>query len=139
MIPKITQNITPRRRATNSRYSFTNTSKRYKRFNYSFERGSINSSTLTLAFSLIIIGGVAMLGFFYLGQVLGTASQGSDIQELEEKIVELKEQQREVELEGARLRSIDTIEDRVNQLNLIDTSKVTFLEIAPDKVAALSD
>jgi hypothetical protein len=80
-----------------------------------------------------------VLGFFYLGQVLGTASQGSDIQKLEEQIVELKEQQREVELEGARLRSIDTIEERVNQLNLVSTSKVTFLKTSPDKVAALSD
>lgn len=140
MTAKIVQNVIPRRRENNSRRFFANALKRHNRFNYSsWQRGSINSSTLTLAFGLVIISGVAVLGFFYLGQVLGTASQGSDIQNLEEQIIELKEQQKEVELEGARLRSIDAIEDRVNRLNFVSTSKVTFLDMAPDKVAALTD
>jgi|GEM_PF-4330445 hypothetical protein len=139
MTQKRAQNVIPRNREKNSGRSYGQAFRKHKNFNSSkWQRGSINSTTLTLVFGLVIIGGVAVLGFFYLGQVLGTASQGSDIQRLEEKVVELKEQQTEVELEGARLRSIDTIEDRVKQLNLTTTSKVTFLEVTPDKVAALN-
>lgn len=105
---------------------------------YRWQTGSINSTTISLAFGLLIIASVFSLGFFYLGQVLNTASQGSDIQQLEEKIVELKEQQRQVELEGARLRSIDNIEERVHDLNLVATSKVTFLNPSVDNVVALN-
>ncbi len=104
----------------------------------SWQSGSINSTTVSLVFGLLIIISISCLGFFYLGQVLNTASQGSDIQQLEEKIVELKEKQRQVELEGAQLRSIDNIENRVHDLNLVATSKVTFLNPAVDKVAALN-
>ena len=87
---------------------------------------------------ILIILSISFLGFFYLGQVLNTASQGSDIQQLEERIVELKQKQRQVELEGAQLRSIDNIENRVQDLNLVATGKVTFLSPAVDQVTALA-
>ena len=103
-----------------------------------WQSGSINSTTISLAFGLMIILSISFLGFFYLGQVLNTASQGTDIQHLEERIVELKEKQRQVELEGAQLRSIDNIENRVQDLNLVATSNVSFLSPAVDKVAALN-
>lgn len=81
---------------------------------------------------------VASLSFFYLGQVLGTASQGSDIQDLEDNIVELREQQKELEIESAQLRSIQTIEDRVNDLNLVTTDRVTYMIDPIGKVASIS-
>ena len=103
-----------------------------------WQSGSINSTTISLAFGLFIILSISFLGFFYLGQVLNTASQGSDIQQLEERIVELKEKQRQVELEGAQLRSIDNIENRVQDLNLVATGKVTFLSPEVDQVTAMA-
>jgi len=138
MTPKIQQTITPRQHR-NKPCRHQNKPSRQFRYSprYSWPNSSFGSATITLIFGLVIVAGVALLGFLYLGQVLNTASQGSDIQQLEEKIVELKEQQKEIELEGARLRSIDTIEEKVQQLNLINTTKVTFLGPTPDKVAAL--
>src|SRR5687767_4086359 len=54
----------------------------------SSQRGSVNQATLTLALSVIALLIVAIFGFFYLQQVLGTASQGSDVQALESQVVE---------------------------------------------------
>lgn len=99
------------------------------------QRGSVNQATLTLAFSVIALITVAIFGFFYLQQVLGTASRGTDVQALESQIVELREQQRALELEGAQLRSIQAVEQRVQQLNLVATDRVAYLAPAPDKVA----
>jgi len=136
MTPNISQHVTPRQRRQNSRFSY---SLRQKKGSPIWQQGSINSTTITLGLGVIIISSVAFLSFFYLGQVLNTASQGTDIQTLEERIVELKEQQREVELEGAHLRSIDNIEDRIDQLSLISTNRVSFLKTTTDKVAAVSN
>ncbi len=99
------------------------------------QRGSVTHSTITVVFSVFAIVAVAGLGFFYLQQVLGTASQGTDIQALESQVVELREQQRALELEGASLRSIQAVEERVKQLNLVATDRVAYLAETADKVA----
>ena len=99
------------------------------------QRGSVTSSTVTVAFALISLVSVALLGFLYLSQVFGTASQGGDIQSLESQVVDLKERQRELELEGAELRSIQTVEERVEQLNLVATDSVAYLAPTSDRVA----
>lgn len=100
------------------------------------QRGSVTQSTITVAFSVLALLTVAIFGFFYLQQVLGTASQGSDVQALESQLVELREHQRELELEGASLRSIQAVEQRVERLNLIATDRVAYLAPEPGKVAA---
>lgn len=102
---------------------------------YTSQRGSVTHATMTLAFSVIALLTMAIFGFFYLQQVLGTASRGSDVQALESQIVELREQQRALELEGAQLRSLRSVEERVQQLNLVATDRVAYLAPAPDKVA----
>lgn len=99
------------------------------------QRGSVTQSTVTVVFSLVALVLVAGLGFFYLQQVLGTASQGTDIQALESQLVELREHQKALELEGANLRSIQAVEQRVQQLNLVATDRVAYLAPVPDKVA----
>jgi hypothetical protein len=77
-----------------------------------------------------------MFGFLYLQQILHTASNGTDIQALEKRINELKNEERALKLEGARLRSIQTVEERVKELNLVPTDHVTYLKTAPNRLAA---
>lgn len=79
---------------------------------------------------------VTLLGLFYLNQVLGTASQGSDVQMLNEKVNELQEKQRQLELEGAELRSMQSIEQRVQDLNLVGVGHVTYLAETHKEFAA---
>lgn len=101
------------------------------------QRGSVTQSTITVGFATLALFFVALLGFFYLQQVFGTASQGSDIQALQSEIVALREQQRGLELEGAQLRSIQSVEERVQKLNLVTVNSVAYLADQPDKVAVV--
>jgi len=100
------------------------------------QRGSISPTTATITLGLTVIMAVAFLSFLYLGQVQDTASQGSDIQVLEESILQLRERQRSLELEGAQLRSMQTIEERIPELNLVITDRVSYLTPAYQQVAA---
>lgn len=131
MTARIEQNVVARRR--NNRGSSPYTSK-------SLQRGSANHATMSIALGLTTLIFVSLLGFFYLQQVLSTASQGTDIHALESEIMELREKQKTLELEGAELRSLKTVEDRVKDLNLVDTDKVSYLVTEQDsKVAALTE
>lgn len=86
---------------------------------------------------MLALAVVSLLGFFYLQQVFGTAAQGSDIQRLEASLVELKEQQRALELEGADVRSLQSVQQRVRELNLVDVDRVAYLAPMPGHVARL--
>jgi hypothetical protein len=95
----------------------------------------VSQPSLTLGFAILSIVSVMVLGFLYLQQVFGTAAHGSTIQSLELKMSELKERQKELELDGAGLRSIKSVEERVKELNLVSASKVGYLVPQPRRVA----
>ncbi len=97
--------------------------------------GSINRQTVTLGVSLLVLLSLSMLGFFYLQQVLETASQGSQISDLENHLMDLKTQQQSLELESAQLRSIQNIEGQLNTLNLVATDHVAYLSLPEGQVA----
>lgn len=97
--------------------------------------GSIDHQTISLSLGLLALVTVALLGFFYLQQVVSTASQGGDISNLENQISQLKEHQHQLELQGAELRSIKTIENNVQKLNLVTTNKVSYLSDTSGSVA----
>jgi hypothetical protein len=141
MTAKITQNITKRHSAFSNKrwYLSPNGGWRQNMRSNKWERGSISSTTITLGLSISVILVVAGLSFFYLGQVLNTASKGTDIHDIEERISELKERQHVLELEGAHLRSIQAIEQKIPDLNLVKTDNVSYLNQGTEKVAVLSE
>ena len=122
MIPTIAQNVIPRSKRNSIARPGVNLA----------QRGSITPPT-TLILGIIVIVSVAWLSLFYLDQVQDTAAQDTDIQTLEDKLQQLRERQRALELEGARLRSLQTIEQRAQKLNLIITNQFAYLpeELAP--------
>lgn len=138
MTVNIKQHVTPRsQHLAPSTHRFT--SRRWNaRHRLSSQRGSVTQQTITVSFGVICILAVVMLGFVYLRQIFVTASSGSDIQALEMKMLDLKETQKELELEGAKLRSIQSVEEKIKNLSLISTEEVAYLAPQQDKVALRS-
>lgn len=130
MTAHITQQVVSRRRQQIA------SSKKFFTSHFS-ERGSVNHGTVTIIFSCLAISIVSLLGFFYLQQVIGTASQGTDIHTLQAQIGSLKEQQRTLELQGAEIRSLQSVQDRVQKLNLVQSNRLSYLSPLPDQVALL--
>ena len=123
MTPKITQHVASRSGKRGSIRASRN------------NRGAINHTTMALVFGIAAVAIVGMLGFFYLQQVVQTASQGTDIHQMEATLIELKEKQRVLELKGAELRSLQNVERDVEKMNLVPTDKVSYLAPVDDKVA----
>jgi len=132
MSPTIRQHVVPRRSPNNFSRKSWHTANKFTQL------GSISGGTITLGLGIAVIVAVASLSFFYLGQVLDTATQGDSVQDLEKRMVELKEKQDELELESAQLRSMQALEGQVEQLNLVTTDEVSYLTLPADRVAALA-
>lgn len=133
MTAHITQRVAARRRFKTSETNWIPTSPSFRR-----QRGSLTQQTVTIGFGVMLITSLSLLGFFYLQQVLSTASRGNDIHALENQLLELKTQQKSLELNSAELRSIQTIENSVNGLNLMPTDKVSYLGTPVDQRVATS-
>lgn len=101
-----------------------------------FQRGAVNHTTAALMFGISAVMIVGMLGFFYLQQVVHTASQSTDIHQLEARLSELREKQGVLELQGAQLRSLKNIEGDAQQLNLVPTDKVSYLAPVDERIAS---
>ena len=125
MTPRIPQHVVPR----NSRNGASRSRKS--------QRGAIDHTTAALMFGIAAVSIVGMLGFFYLQQVVHTASQGTDVQHLESTITDLKEKQRLLELQGAELRSLKNVEQTTHDMNLVPTDKVSYLAPVGDEHVAL--
>lgn len=123
MTPKIQQNVAPRNGNRIERRSSN--------------RGAINHTTAALMLGFAAVSLVGMLGFFYLQQVVHTASQSTDVHVLESKITDLKEKQRVIELEGAQLRSLKNVEQDMEKMNLVPTDKVSYLAPVGDSTVAM--
>lgn len=100
------------------------------------QQGSVSHGTITIVFGVLAVAMVGMLGFVYLKQVVNTASHGTDVHALESRIIDLNERQRQLELEGAQLRSLQAVENNVQKLNLVSTDRVSYLTTVPGQVAA---
>ncbi|MDA1169004.1 MAG: hypothetical protein O3A36_01545 [bacterium] len=123
MTPKIQQNVVSRNGNRVQSVSRSN-------------RGAINHTTAALMLGFAAVTMVGALGFFYLQQVVHTASQSTDVRELESRITDLKEKQRVIELQGAQIRSLKNVENDVEKMNLVPTEKVSYLApINDDRVA----
>lgn len=102
------------------------------------QRGTVTQSTLTITLAFISLACVAVLGFFYLQQVFSTSSQGSDVQALETQMNELRDKQRDLELQGAELRSLQAVEEHVKAENLVSVGDVSYLSQKGSQVAMTS-
>ena len=72
----------------------------------SFKKASKRLGPVTNAITVLVM--VCLIGLVYLTQVTKTNSYSYDINELQQQQSQLKEEQKDLELTAARLRSVDS-------------------------------
>lgn len=96
---------------------FRGYSPRFEKIMTRLEKGKI------FIFILLII-----FGLTYFWRVNSISTQGFQIKELEKNIQLLKEENQRLELEAARQQSILNIDEQVQELGLVEVSKVEYLK-----------
>lgn len=136
MTANITQNVIPRSRNSLRVFSRLQLPRMAKLSRArSMQRGSVDHTTISMGVGVVALVLVGMLGFFYLRQVVDTASQGTNVQELEQQLGDLNDRQRQLELQGAQLRSLQNVEGKVKELNLVEADHVSYLANEDNRVA----
>lgn len=90
-------------------------------------KGSAKMSVITLTF--LVISLFVLSGFFYLYQVNDLATKGFEIRDAENKIKELEEESKKLKIRETELRSMYTIEKETQDLNLINSTNISYVEI----------
>ncbi len=84
---------------------------------------------------IIIICFISVACLLYLWQVNGLATKGYEIKDLEEKVSELREKNKDLELEITQLRSTERISQAVEKLEMIEVARVEYLKANGTSVA----
>lgn len=82
-----------------------------------------NRPVIVLAFLII------MAGSFYLYQVNDLATKGFEVRDLEKRIQSLEKEEKQMQIREVELRSMYNIEKSTEDLNLVNPSNITYLEI----------
>lgn len=91
------------------------------------EKGSVKINFIGMFFSFIFVA--SFLGGIYLYQVNDLIKKGYQIREIENKLNELKKENELSKIEEVDLRSMRNIEKSIENLNLVSSNEVSFLEV----------
>jgi hypothetical protein len=94
---------------------------------FSSFKGSSRTGVVAITFFAITF--LLLSGFFYLFQVNKLATKGFEIKEMENKIKDLGETGKKLQIKETELRSMYAIERDARSLNLISSSNVSYVEI----------
>jgi hypothetical protein len=92
------------------------------------ESGSANIALLGIGVFFLLAAFVA--GAVYLYQVNDLATKGFEVQDLNSRIGTLAKEQKKMQIREVELRSMYHLEQSVNDLNLVNTKDVTYLELS---------
>jgi hypothetical protein len=96
-----------------------------------FAKFKINQLKLGITLFILIIAS----GFAYLGLINNVAARGFEIKDLEKKVENLQLESKKLEIKAAELESIQEITKAKNSLNLVEISKIEYIETTQPTVA----
>jgi len=92
-----------------------------------FVAGSAQINLVSLAFMMII--STFACGAFYLYQVNSIATKGYEVRDLQNQIQDLQKDSKKMEIHEVELRSMYNIEKASKDLNLVNSDKVSYVEL----------
>ena len=87
--------------------------------------GRVSLKTL----SFCMVSGLIFSGAFYLSQVNGIAIKGFDARDVQKKLVVLQKENEKLKIQEAELSSMNGIENSMGDLNLVNSTNVSYVEI----------
>jgi len=85
--------------------------------------------------NVLTIGFILAFGILYIGQVNAAATKGYAIRDLERQNEHLRQDRERLDIEIARLRSLDSVTTREQFLGLVKVQHVEYIEVGKDSLA----
>lgn len=91
------------------------------------EKKSKEMGFLRFNVGTVLVALIFLFGVLYVLQVNSLSTRGYEVKNLEQRMAELKEQNKRLEIEAASLRSIQNIEDDLQALNLVPSTHIEYI------------
>lgn len=91
----------------------------------------IRMTALTVIGALLALGG----GIIYLTLINRVATTGFEIKTLEQRVSQLRDENRKLELEAANLQSLAVVQSATESLGLTEVAKIEYLPVTGAAVA----
>lgn len=78
--------------------------------------------------SFVLVMSISLSGAFYLYQVNDLATKGYEIRDIENHISALDKENKKMQIREVELRSMYNLEKSTKDLNLVNTTNITYLE-----------
>ncbi|MBU1119466.1 septum formation initiator family protein [Patescibacteria group bacterium] len=92
---------------------------------------------VTLTIAIVVL--FCVLSLFFLTQVFQSSTTGFEVSALQDEIEELKDQNKDLEVKAAELRSLDSIERSVEEINMVPVQDMVYIKSTGSVVAAAND
>ncbi len=92
-----------------------------------YRKGILNQQINSKGIFILLFTVTALCGLIYLWQINGLATKGYKIKDLEERVSQIKNQNKKLELEVTELRSSARIAEKLKELNLVEVAKIEYL------------
>jgi len=109
--------------------------KKFAKIKHELKRQSFWKKFQGFNFNIIILGLIVLVSFLYLIQVNSVAAKGFEIKDLEKRIEELKDGNKDLELKVAEFQSRGYIEKEIQKLNMVAVSNVDYITTVSTVVA----
>lgn len=84
---------------------------------------------------ILLFIGILFISLFYLGQINSLATKGYGIKNLENKISDLKDENKKLELQITELRSTERVAKEIKTLKLEEVARIEYLQPDGSSVA----
>lgn len=99
-------------------------------------RKKLTTGPVTLAVVTVVL--FCALGLLFLAQVFQSQTKSYEIIDLKKKAEELKQDNKDLEIKSAELRSMDHIKQSAKQLNLVDTKNIVYINKIGNSVVVMN-
>ncbi|MDD3887163.1 MAG: hypothetical protein PHN19_00100 [Patescibacteria group bacterium] len=99
-------------------------------------KNKLSAGPVTLAIVTVVL--FCALGLLFLAQVFQSQTKSYEVLELKQKAEELKQDNKDLEIKSAELRSMDHIKQSAKQLNLVDTKNIVYINKIGNSVVVMN-
>lgn len=96
--------------------------------------GLSSPGPVTMIIGLVVL--FCIVSLLFLTQAFQSSTKGYEVSALEDKIDELAEENKKLEIKAAEMQSLDSIENAVQQVNMIPVDNIVYLEHPQSSIVA---
>lgn len=96
---------------------------------------AVQTLLVSTSFRIFLLALIAIVGMLYVLQTTRVSTKGYAISDLEKKLTHLEHETKKLDVQIAEQQSMQNIQERLKQANMVPASEIVFIKTGADAVA----